>query len=347
MRNNRKKIAIFRALQLGDMLCAVPAIRAVRSAYPQAEIVLIGLPWAYEFVQRFEKYIDRFISFPGYPGLPEQQVTKEKFAEFIRKVQKEHFDLIIQMHGDGSIINAMLTLFGGKSTAGSYLNENDCPDKTTYIKYRDDLPEVERNLRIIKKLDMKPQANFLEFPLYEKDREELKSIPNYSLLMKQSYICIHPGARDPKRRWSTQKFASIADALMSIGYQIVFTGVSQEQSIVQQIMKHMQYTPINLAGKLSIGATAALIESSQLVISNCTAISHLADALNIPSVVIYLDSDPNRWAPLDESLHRRIDKKTAEQPFLVFTTALQLLIRGPIPSSIFQDEERGGIYESL
>jgi ADP-heptose:LPS heptosyltransferase len=52
------RIVVFRALQLGDMLCAVPALRALRAAVPNARITLVGLPWATEYVQRY----------PGLPG---------------------------------------------------------------------------------------------------------------------------------------------------------------------------------------------------------------------------------------------------------------------------------------
>ena len=81
-KNEIKKIAVFRALQLGDLLCAIPAVRALRAAFPNAEITLIGLPWAKDLVARFNQYFDKFISFPGYPGLPEQPFDASKFEEF-------------------------------------------------------------------------------------------------------------------------------------------------------------------------------------------------------------------------------------------------------------------------
>src|SRR4051812_26935825 len=121
-----KKIAIFRALQLGDLLCSIPAIRALRSAYPSAEITLLSMPWASWLVDRFPAYLNRFIHFPGYPGLPEQPFDAHRFAGFMELMHKEAFDLILQMHGNGTIVNIKVELLGAKHTAGFFMQNDYC-----------------------------------------------------------------------------------------------------------------------------------------------------------------------------------------------------------------------------
>src|SRR4051812_42516284 len=88
---NIKRIAVLRALQLGDLLCSVPAFRALKTALPETEITLVGLPWAFEFVQRFRSYLDGFIPFPGFPDFPEQVLDVGAFPRFLIEMQKRSF----------------------------------------------------------------------------------------------------------------------------------------------------------------------------------------------------------------------------------------------------------------
>src|SRR5207248_1148704 len=113
-----RRVVILRALKLGDLLCAIPAFRALRGALPDAEITLVGLPAAEAFVQRFPEHLDRFYAFPGFPGLPEQPPDVRQWPSFLTALQDEHFDLALQMHGSGSFVNPVTVLFGARHTAG-------------------------------------------------------------------------------------------------------------------------------------------------------------------------------------------------------------------------------------
>src|SRR4051812_38416391 len=112
------RIAVFRALQLGDMLCAVPALLALRSAYPHAHITLVGLPWAKAFVERYSQLIDELCIFPGAVGFPEQAETDSHLPAFFANACSRKFDLAIQMHGSGGVANDIVFEMGALECAG-------------------------------------------------------------------------------------------------------------------------------------------------------------------------------------------------------------------------------------
>jgi ADP-heptose:LPS heptosyltransferase len=217
-----KKIGIFRALQLGDMLCIIPAMRALRTAHPQVEIVLLGLPWAKSFTERFNKCFDRFIHFPGYPGLPEQHFDPISFAEFLPQIQAEQFDLILQMQGDGSIVNSMVQLLGAKQTAGFKIAGHYAPENDLFLPYPDSLHEIERHILLMEYLGIPAQRTDLEFPLTDEDHKELYSV--YPNLQSQQYVCVHPGSRGAWRQWPVEHFAALADYCDELGFTLMVTG---------------------------------------------------------------------------------------------------------------------------
>lgn len=89
-----ESLAIFRALHLGDMLCAVPALRA---ALPAADITLVGLPRT---------------------GAPSHAARPDRLARFYEAARAARFDLALQMHGSGAVSNGIVQAFGARVTAG-------------------------------------------------------------------------------------------------------------------------------------------------------------------------------------------------------------------------------------
>jgi ADP-heptose:LPS heptosyltransferase len=324
-----KKIGILRALQMGDMLCCIPALRALRTAYPDAEIALFGLPWAEMLVSRFSKYIDSFYHFPGYPGLPEQPVNSPKIMEFIEKIRQEKFDLILQMQGNGTIVNSLCGLFGAPYTAGFCLAKNNpCPD--LFLDYPEGIHESERHLRLMEHLGIDCETRNMEFPLTAADKAELRELK--LPLIPGKYVCVHPGSRGAWRQWPPAYFAQLADYSYSQGFQVVITGTRDEIDITNSVKEQMHYPAINLAGKTSIGSLAALINDAYALICNCTGVSHLAAALQVRSIVISMDGEPERWAPQNKELHYTIDW-TAEENFNKVLNHTSILLTSAKPAS--------------
>lgn len=297
-----ERIAILRALQLGDMLCAVPVFRAIRMARPQAHITLIGLPWARAFVRRFSAYLDDFIEFPGFPGLPERETAPQQVLEFLLEAQRRRFDLAIQLQGSGSHVNECVRLLGARRSAGFYRDGDVVPDEALFVPWPDTGTETQRLLRVLEPLGITPQGEALEFPPLTEDVAHLRAVPE--TIAMGAYCCVHPGARFASRRWRTERFAAVADSIADEGFGIVLTGVDDEASVTADVKRQMRAPCLDLTGRLTLGALATVLRGARLVVCNDTGVSHIAAALGTPSVVVACGSDAVRWAPADAQRHR-------------------------------------------
>ncbi|WP_345955656.1 glycosyltransferase family 9 protein [Mucilaginibacter sp. PAMB04168] len=317
-----KKIAVFRALQLGDMLCIIPAMRALRYAYPTAHITLLGLPWAKTFTERFSSYFDDFIHFPGFPGLPEQPFDAKETVAFLTSMQGQ-FDLLLQMQGNGTVINPMMELFGARFTGGFYTHGDFAANTDYYMPYPNYGPEPERHVLLMEHLGIPAKGNELEFPLTEQDQADFDALQ--LPLEPGNYVCIHPGSRGAWRQWPTEHFATLADYCVEQGYTAVLTGTAGEMPIVESVIGHMKHPALNTAGTTALGAMGVLIKNARLLVSNCTGVSHMASAFQTPSIVISMDGEPDRWGPINKQVHRTLNWIEHPDFDLVFNETKDLL----------------------
>ncbi len=320
-----RRVAILRALQLGDLLCAVPALRALRAALPAAEIVLVGLPGAREFAARYPSYLDGFREFPGYPGLPERPPDVARIPAFLAEMQAERFDLAVQMHGSGPYVNEVAVLFGARRCAGFFRPGDYCPDPETFLPWPESGLEVRRLLALTEFLGAPARGEALEFPVRDEDRRALGEVAGG--LRRCDYVCVHPGASAPERRWPVEYFAAVAAALARSGLRVVLTGVAREAALTRAVGRRLAEPPLDLAGWTDLGTAAALLEGARLLVCNDTGVSHLAAALGTPSVVVSTGDNPARWAPADATRHRVLCDAAGVRPEEVLVEAGRLLGR--------------------
>jgi ADP-heptose:LPS heptosyltransferase len=301
------RVAIFRALPgLGDFLCMVPALRALRGARPDVEVVLIGLREAAPLAARYNAYIDRFLPFPGFPGLPERRPDVRRLPGFLASVQAADLDLAVQLHGSGELTNPIVCLFGARRVAGHYRPGSPPADAARFLPWRHDASEIRRSLRLMAHLGWSSDDESLEFPLDAAGDEEIESLATgpAAATLRAPFACLHPGAASASRRWPASEFAEVGDGLARAGLEVVITGSEAERDLAKQVVQAMHAPALDLSGRTSLDGLGALLRRAAVLVSNDTGVAHLADALRVPSVVIFTDSSADRWGPLDRRLHR-------------------------------------------
>lgn len=309
-----QRLAVFRALGLGDLLCATPALRGLRRRFPQAHITLIGLPWAQALAERLDS-VDDFMAFPGHPQLPERLPDVQAWPVFIGDVRARAFDLLVQLHGSGRITNGMLMQWGARHVAAFHEPFLPAPEPDLAVTWPMQGREAHRLMKLVDALGhadtLAPDAASrwqMDFPLNaHDDAEATELLQQQGWQPGQRYVCVHPGSQLPSRRWPVQRFAEVAAALAERGHRLVLTGVRSERplgaALQQALPEQVRAQCVDLMGRTSLWSLGALIRRAALLVCNDTGVSHVAAAVGTPSVVVSCGSDVSRWAPADVLKH--------------------------------------------
>lgn len=297
--------------QLGDMLCAIPLLRALRERFPHARIVLVAAPVNFG-IMLHSRFLDAVLCFDKRRLLEEGLRGVGNLVTFVRQLRAEKFDLaIVPSTVSVSFTSDLLALLSGarvrigaKSLNGRENLSAFCFNVPIDLDWTDepDRHQTLRNLDFAKPLGIASSNLALEisFSLEEQNSVYPPLVINKLLVERSRYIFYHPGAGKPANRWPASRFAQVANEL---GREPdVVTWIIEgpmDRLPVEEMLQHV-VVPYVLLRDRWIRDVAMWLSLADLVITNDTGIMHVAAGVGAPVLSLFGPTSPEQWAPIGE-----------------------------------------------
>lgn len=291
-----QKILVRSVNWIGDAVMATPALGRIRTAFPEAEIVVIANPLVAELFS-YHPYCDRVIVFDK----KDRHRGIRGFLRFCYGLWREHFDLAILLQN--AIEAAFMAAFamiphraGYKTDGRGWLLNYGVPTRES----KHGLHHTEYYLKMVEDLGLTGEAQGLKLALADHEKQwASEQLPG------SGWLAINPGAAyGSAKRWIPERFAAVADQLAeSHGLQVVLTGGPAEQEIGFDIEKNMRCRPLNLIGTTNVRQLMAVLDRCHLMVTNDSGPMHIAAALGVPIVAVFGPTDHKTTSPLSEN-HR-------------------------------------------
>jgi ADP-heptose:LPS heptosyltransferase len=276
-------ILVLRALGVGDLAAAVPALRGLRAAFPDRTLALAAPAWLTPLIDLIGG-VDRVVDVDGLQP---------------RRWQLTRPEIAVNLHGRGPQSHRLLA---GAAPQRMWAFANVDAGHLDGPTWEGGEHEVKRWCRMLDHYGVATDAGDLS----------LTAAPS----AQPGVTVIHPGAKSPTRRWPTNRFAAVGAALSAAGHRVVVTGSAGERDVAARVA-HGAGLPGSavLAGRTGLRELAGLVAHARLLISGDTGIAHLATAYGTPSVVLFGPVPPRLWGPPpDRPQHRAIWHGTRVDP---------------------------------
>lgn len=262
----RPVLLALRALKLGDLLVAVPALRGLRRGFPEHEIVLAAPAWLAPIVQLVDA-VDELLPTPG--------------LDDALRVARGSVDVAVNLHGSGDESRRRVDELGAR-----LLIAHRTPNRTDGLPWLAGLHERERWVRLVSAYGIAADASDLAIAVPAKP-------PPVS-----GAAVVHVGAAYRSREWPADRFARVARELSESGLGVVLTGGEPDRERALSIARGAGLHDHSvLAGSADLTAFAGVVASAKVLVTVDTGAAHLASAYGTPSVVLFGPAPPEAWGP--------------------------------------------------
>ncbi len=284
-----RRILLIKPSSLGDIVHTLPVVAALHQSWPQTTIDwLVKEEWAP--LLENHPMIHQVISLPR---------DWARWGQTVGVLRRMQYEMIIDLQG--LLRSGLLTLMAGAPIRAGLTNGRE--GSPLCYNYRIALPDkpihaVERYLHLVRELGVSTLMP-ITFPLpsYHGAENWVNALWQREKILPREIVCVvHPASRGLTRRWPAERYAELADRLITEKrFRVMLVGAQMDQ--IDSVKRLMRCHPVNLAGQTTLPQLVALLRRATVLITNVSGPMHLSAAVGTPVVAPLGPTDPRVMGP--------------------------------------------------
>ena len=281
-------VLLIQLKRIGDLILTVPAIAAVRDAFPEAKISLVVAQGSRGLV-------------PAIPGIDRVFVARGRVSDCATwlAVARANYDYCLDFSRTDR--SAFLALLSGAKLRITYDTVRREPIRS--LSYNQFIPSqvrtvhtVDHHLALLAPLGVHDAPAEIRLALPPAAQAKAEALI-FARGLGDDLVILHPGSARAEKFWVAERWAEVAAAFP--GTRFVLTGGSSgmERMHIGQIKAQVSQPLVDLSGEIDLLTLAALIQRARLLVTIDSAPMHLAAALGTPQVVLFGPTNPFHWRP--------------------------------------------------
>jgi heptosyltransferase-2/heptosyltransferase-3 len=281
---------------LGDLLLATPAVRALRHRFPAARLDALVTAYAAPAWQG-NPHLDEILACDK--GVAAGPLWSR--ARLAWRLRRRRYDLgvILEAHwGYAGFAELLLAAAGIPRRLGRDLG-----------KHRDLLTDaapvrqqhwIDAYLDVVALAGAVPDGRGMEARIRPEDAAAAAAWATAHGVDRSPPLVLFPGGNQHRisRRWGARGFAAVGNALArTLDAPVVVIGNPQDAAVAGDVLRLLTVPAVSAAGALSWGATGALLRGCRLFVTNDSGPLHLAVAVGAPTVAVFGPTDPAVFGP--------------------------------------------------
>lgn len=282
-----KRILIVKMSSLGDILHAMPVLRALRMEFPEAYIA-----WALqvgEDLLRHDDDLNEVIDVGRGRGL----VGGLRWIQGVKNTLRPfNFDIAIDLQGltkSGLVawLSGAREIIGFRGRNCKELNRIFTTDR---YEPPGDIHVAAQNLYLLKHFNIQTELDIPRIHTCRADEASIDALLTGIPGLSEGFIVIHPGVSRENKRWPATQFGLLCELITKrFPHRILLTvGSQSEYELCLDIQKKVSTNPgPEVVSGLSLGQFTALVKRAAIFVGNDSGPTHIAFSAGVPAVFLF------------------------------------------------------------